>query len=70
MSAAKFTFSNPNSCSRILKSELTAKVIGRVRVRVRFEHKNGQVDNFTVLFLVSKIDRGVLSKSLRVILVS
>ena len=46
-----------------------AKVIGHVRIRVRFGHGSDQVDNFAVSFFLSKIDRNHLSKSLRVILV-
>ena len=47
-----------------------AKVVGHVCVRVGFGHKSGQDDNFAVSFFFSKIDRGDVSNSLRVILVS
>ena len=69
------TFSN-GSARRILLSSLLFLILSRVRrhVRVRTHGQGGQVtcqvDNFAVSFFVSKIDRGDLSKSLRVILVS
>ena len=68
--AVKFTFPYPNLYSGMPEFKLMAKIIGHVRVRVRFGHKSGQVDNFAVSFFVSKIDRGDLSKSLRAILFS
>ena len=44
------------------------KVIGHVRVRLHFGHESGQVDNYAVSFFVSKIGRGDVSKSKRMIL--